>query len=68
MNIANSPGVSAATAAASQGQTGDAVNILVLKKALNAQAASALALINGVTSPPALATEGALGTQVNTYA
>ncbi|MFO1337339.1 MAG: putative motility protein [Burkholderiaceae bacterium] len=69
MNIANSSGVSAATAAASQGQTGDAVNILVLKKALNAQAASALALINGVTSPPTqLATEGSLGTQVNTYA
>lgn len=69
MNIANSPCVGAATAAASRGETGDAVNILVLRKALNLQAASALALIDGLGAPPTrLATEGPLGTQLDTYA
>ncbi|MBT9596688.1 MAG: YjfB family protein [Vitreoscilla sp.] len=68
MNISNSPGVSAATSAASQGPTGDAVNLLVLRKALDTQAAGALALINAIPPQPALATSGSLGTQVNTYA
>jgi hypothetical protein len=68
MNLTNSSGVSAAAAAASQGPTGDAVNLLVLRKALDTQAAGALALINAIPPQPALATSGSLGTQVNTYA
>lgn len=52
-------------------QTSDAVNIAVLKKALNVQQTSAATLIDAMvqTMPqPPLATSGTLGTQVNTYA
>ena len=68
MNIGNSPSVNVATAAASQGPAGDAVQILVLRKALNTQAAGALALIDAIPQQPKLATEGSLGRHVNTYA
>jgi hypothetical protein len=68
MNIGNSPSVNTAAAAASQGPSGDAVHILVLRKALNTQAAGALALINAIPQQPQLATEGSLGRNVNTYA
>lgn len=67
MDITNAPGVGAATFAA-QGNTADAVNVLVLKKALNTQAAGALALIDAIPAPPKLATEGPLGRNVNTFA
>ena len=67
MNIANTPAVQSASAAA-QGQTSDALNILVLKKALDAQAAAAAALIQALPQSPPLATDGSLGTQVNTFA
>ncbi|MDB5851257.1 MAG: hypothetical protein JWP29_5009 [Rhodoferax sp.] len=67
MNISSTPAVQGATAAA-QAPTSDNLNILVLKKALDAQAASAAALIQALPEPPALATEGSLGTQVNTFA
>jgi hypothetical protein len=43
------------------------VNILVLKKALDIQAASELALSQSFRQP-ALATQGTAGTGVNTYA
>ena len=52
-------------------QTSDAVNIAVLKKALDVQQTSAATLIDAMvqTMPqPPLATSGTLGTQVNTYA
>jgi hypothetical protein len=65
MNIASTPAVSAATAAA-QAPSADLVHILVLKKALDAQAVAALSLIQAL--PQALATQGPLGTQVNTFA
>lgn len=68
MNISSSPSVSTATAAASQGPKADAVNILVLRKALNTQAASAVALLEAIPDQPKLATEGSLGRNVNTYA
>lgn len=42
-------------------------SVLVLKKALDAQAAGAVQLIQSLPQP-ALATSGALGTRVNTYA
>ncbi len=66
MNIANTPAVQSATAAA-QGQTADAVNILVLKKALDTQAAAAVTLLQALPQPQ-LATQGSVGTQLNTYA
>ena len=43
-----------------------AASLLVLKKALNLQAASAAQLIQALPQP-ALAASGSLGTQVNTY-
>ncbi len=66
MNIANTPAVQVA-AATSQGPNQDALNILVLKKALDMQASSAASLLQTLPQPP-LATQGTLGTQVNTFA
>jgi hypothetical protein len=67
MDIANAASVPAASSAA-QGDTPDAVNLLVLRKALDIQAAGALALINTLPQQPALATEGTLGRNINVYA
>jgi hypothetical protein len=53
-------------------QSADAVNIAVLKKALDIQASSAATMLDAVaqTMPqqPALATSGTLGTNVNIFA
>ena len=67
MNIANTPAVQSASAAA-QGDTADAVNMLVLKKALNQQASAAATLIESLPTPTPLATSGSVGTRLNTYA
>ena len=58
--------VSTSTALASR-QTSDAINITVLKKALDVQASAAATLLLALPQP-ALATSGTLGTQVNTFA
>lgn len=58
--------VSTATAMASR-ETSDALNVRVLKKALDIQASSAATLLQALPQPP-LATSGTLGTQVNTFA
>lgn len=52
-------------------QKSDAVNIAVLKKALDMQQATATTMIDAMVQAmpqPALTTSGTLGTQVNTYA
>ncbi|BDT68425.1 hypothetical protein os1_26080 [Comamonadaceae bacterium OS-1] len=71
MNIASTSAVQSATAD-TQAPTSDSLNIRVLKKALDAQAMAAQALIESLPQPtaaaPALATSGSLGTQLNTYA
>ena len=61
--------VSTATAMAGR-QTSDAVNVAVLKKAIDIQAAGAAALLQSVAPAPqpSLAPSGTLGTQVNTFA
>ena len=59
--------VNAATAMASQ-KTSDAVNMTVLKKALDIQKSSAAQMLEALPQPQQLATSGSLGTQVNTYA
>ena len=59
--------VSTATAQASQ-STSDAINIRVLKKAIDIQANAAATLIQAIPQVPTLATSGNLGTQLNTYA
>lgn len=67
MDIANSTSVSVVSGQA-QGETADAVNLLVLRKALDVQAEGAMALLNALPQPPALATEGSLGRNLNVYA
>ncbi len=66
MNISNTPSVQSASAAASS-STADAVNILVLKKALDIQAQGAMTLLQALPQP-ALASQGPVGTKVNTFA
>jgi len=71
MNIATSASVSAAANSASQGEPGTvqaAAGTLVLRKALDLQAATAMTLLNALPQQPALATEGSLGRHVNTFA
>ncbi len=58
--------VNTATALASA-KTSDAVNVAVLKQAMNMQEATAATLLEALPQP-ALATSGTLGTQVNTFA
>lgn len=58
--------VNTAAGLASQ-KTSDAVNVAVLKKATDIQQSSAQQLLQALPQPP-LATSGALGTQVNTFA
>ena len=55
----------ASTQAASA--TSQAVNVSVLKKALNLQATNAATLLQSLPQP-ALASSGSLGTQLNTFA
>jgi len=58
-----------ALSALSSQQTGDAVGISVLKKALNAQAQGALALINAATRTPSASNlPPHLGQNINTTA
>lgn len=45
-----------------------AASTMVLKTALATQAANALALINALPLQPALATEGSVGRNLNTFA
>ena len=62
--------VNTATSLASA-KTSDALNMVVLTKALDMQAASATTLIDAMQQSmpqPQLATSGTLGTNVNTFA
>ncbi len=71
MNITNTPSVAAAVSSASNGTPGTAANaasLLVLRKALDTQEAGAAALLAALPQPTALATEGSLGRNLNTYA
>lgn len=72
MNIASTPAVQAATAAATaQGGASDAVHasvqLRVLKKALDAQEAAAAALLQSLP-PPSPVPQGMLGTRLDVYA
>lgn len=57
----------AAAANADLGTVQGSAAVSVLKKALNLQAATAATLIESLPQPP-LATSGAVGTRVNTFA
>lgn len=71
MNIANATSISAAANSASSSDLGTvqgAASMLVLRKALDAQAAGAIALLEALPQQPALATQGSVGRNVNTFA
>jgi len=71
MVITNSPSIDAAVRQASNGTPGTAGNaagLLVLRKAMDVQEAGAAALLAALPQAPALATEGTLGRNINTYA
>ena len=67
MNIANSTSVDVASRYA-HADTADAVNMMVLRKAMDVQEAGAAALLNSLPQSQALATEGSVGRNLNTYA
>ena len=60
--------VNSIATAASQAQTGDAVSITVLKKAIDLQAQGALQLIESLPQLPATNSPSHLGQGVNTFA
>lgn len=51
-----------------QAKTSQDQQMLVLKKALEAESSTALQLIQSVAPTPTLASEGTLGTRINTFA
>lgn len=66
-----SSAVPSAAAAVAQGSPLQDVQITVLKKAMNAQASAAAALVQALPQPTGalpLATQGSLGTQLNVRA
>jgi hypothetical protein len=67
MSLSNDMSVSAAVSATQSSTAGD-LQMMVLNKALNSQAAAAVTLINAIPQQPTLATEGSLGTKLNAYA
>ena len=71
MDVALSNSIVATATSLASAQTSDALNMAVLKKALDVQASSAATMIDAMQQSmplPALATSGTLGTQVNTFA
>ena len=72
MDITNSTSVNAAVSSASNGTPGTVANaagMMVLRKAMDVQEAGAAALLAALPqAPAALATEGSLGRNVDTYA
>lgn len=67
----SSSGLTQAALASSAGQTAQAVQVTVLKKAINIDAANAQALLQALPQPAPqlpLATQGNLGTQLNVMA
>ena len=63
-----STSIASASSQVQQGTVAEAAQLLVLKKAMNIEASSALALLQAVPGNLPLATSGNLGTKVNTTA
>ena len=69
MNVSTtSTSIASASSQVQQGTVAEAAQLLVLKKAMNIEASSALALLQAVPGNLPLATSGNLGTKVNTTA
>ena len=67
MNVSPT-GISSVPAPLQQSQVAESAQLLVLKKAMDIEASSALALLQAVPGNLPLATSGNLGTKVNTTA
>jgi hypothetical protein len=67
MDVALTNAIVNTATAMSQSQTTQAVQVHVLRKAMDTQENAAATLLQALPQPP-LATSGTLGTQVNTYA
>ena len=67
MDVALTNAIVNTASAMSRSETANAVQVHVLKKALDSEASAAATLLQALPQPP-LATSGSLGTQVNTYA
>lgn len=67
MDVALTNAIVNTATAMSQSQTTQAVQVHVLRKAMDMQENAAATLLQALPQPP-LATSGTLGTQVNTYA
>ena len=67
MNVSTTSSASAPTQI-QQGTVAESAQLLVLKKAMDIEASSALALLQAVPGNLPLATSGNLGTKVNTTA
>lgn len=68
MDVALNQSIIKTASAMARSEVSDAAQVLVLKKALDAQAGAASTLLQALPPAPPLATSGSLGTQVNTYA
>lgn len=66
MNISSTIATQVASSTA-QSDTADAVSTLVLRKALDLEGSSTMTLLQALSQPP-LATQGSVGTKVNTFA
>ena len=67
MNV-SSTSIASASTQLPQSQVAESAQLLVLKKAMDIEASSALALLQAVPGNLPLATSGNLGTKVNTTA
>lgn len=71
MNITSSASIGAAVNSASNSDPDTVQGVastLMLKKVLDVQAQGAIALLNALPQQPALATEGSVGRNINTFA
>jgi hypothetical protein len=67
MNVTNTPAATS-TDAASQLPVADAAQLLVLKKAINLQAANTATLLDALPQMPSVAMSGSTGHTINTTA
>lgn len=68
MDVSSTSSLVNALNAGNTTRTQQAAQVMVFRKALDSQEANALAMLQAVPPAPQLATEGTLGTQVNTKA
>jgi hypothetical protein len=68
MNVSTTTSIASASTQLPQSQVAESAQLLVLKKAMDIEASSALALLQAVPGNLPLATSGNLGTKVNTTA